>query len=144
MSQENVEVVRRMFDAFTNRGDLQTSAELLDDNIVFDTRGMEWEDEDFVRVYFGPEGVRDFWRAWLPVWSDMRVDVHWIRGVGDRVLVWLHQRQVGRVSGLPVEFFLAWDIQFRDRKIVRVAFFRNEREALEAVGLSEQDAQIDS
>jgi ketosteroid isomerase-like protein len=136
MSQQNVEIVRRMFDAFTDRGDLRASAELLDDNIVFDTRGMEWEDEDFVRVYFGREGVREFWRAWLPVWSDMRIDVQWMRGVGDRVLVWLHQCQVGRVSGLPVEFFLAWDIQFRDGKIVRVAFFRNERIALEAVGLS--------
>ena len=144
MSQENLDIVRRLFDAFTNRGDLRTSAMFLDESIVFDTRGMEWEDEDFVRVYFGPEGVRDFWRAWLPAWRDMRVDVQWIRGIGDRVLVWLHQQQVGRVSGLPVDFFLAWDILFRDGKIVRVAFFRNERKALEAVGLSEQDARADS
>jgi ketosteroid isomerase-like protein len=144
MSQENVEVVRRLFDAFTSRGDLRTSAEVMDENVVFDTRGMEWENEDFARAYFGPEGVRDFWSQWLPAWSDMRVDVRWIRGVGDRVLVWLHQRQVGRISGLPVDFFLAWDILFRDGKIVRVAFFRDEREALEAVGLSEQDAHADS
>jgi ketosteroid isomerase-like protein len=144
MSQENVEVVQEMFDAFTSRGELRTSTGLLDDSIVFDTRGMEWENEDFVRVYFGPEGVRDFWREWLPAWSDMRVDVLWIRGIGDRVLVWLHQYQVGRTSGLPVDFFLAWDILFRAGKIVRVAFFRNEQEALEAVGLSEQDAHADS
>src|SRR3954451_18745064 len=144
MSQENVDVVRSMFDAFANRGDLRTSADLLDEGIVFDTRGMEWENEDFVRVYFGREGVRDFWRAWLPAWSDMRVDVQWIRGAGDRVLVWLHQQQVGRVSGVPVEFLVAWDIQFRDGKIVRVGFFRDERKALEALGLSEQDAHADS
>jgi ketosteroid isomerase-like protein len=144
MSRENVEIVRELFDAFTNRGDLRTSAKFLDESIVFDTRGMEWEDEDFARVYVGPEGVRDFWRTWLPAWSDMRVEVQWIKGVGDRVLVWLRQHQVGRVSGLPVAFFLAWDIQFRDGKIVRVAFFRDERKALEAVGLSDQDAHADS
>jgi ketosteroid isomerase-like protein len=137
MSQENVEIVREMFEAFTHRGDLYASARFLDENIVFDTRGMEWENEDFNRVYFGPEGVRDFWREWLPAWSDRRVDVKWIRAVGDRVLVWLHQHQVGRASGLPVEFFLAWDIQFRDAKIVRIGFFRNDQKALEAVGLSE-------
>ncbi len=144
MSQENVEIVRRLFEEFIDRGHFRTSADLLDEGVVFDPRGLEWENEDFVRVYFGPEEVRDFWRAWLPAWSDMRIDVQWIRGVGDRVLVWLHQQQVGRASGLPVEFFLAWDILFRDGKIVQVGFFRNERKALEAVGLSEQDAHTDS
>jgi ketosteroid isomerase-like protein len=139
MSQVNVELVRGLFDAFTNQGDLRAGLALLDESIVFDTRGMEWDDEDFVRVYHGREGVRDFWRAWLPAWREMRVDVRWIRGAGDRVVVWLHQQQVGRVSGLPVDFFLAWDILFRDGKIVRVAFFRDERKALEAVGLSGQD-----
>jgi ketosteroid isomerase-like protein len=143
MSQQNVESVREMFEAFVQRGDLQASAKFLDENIVFDTRGMEWEDEDFNRVYFGLEGVGDFWRTWLPAWSDMRIDVQWIKGVGDRVLVWLHQRQIGRVSGVPFDFFLAWDILFRDGKIVRIAFCRDERKALEALGLSEQDAHAD-
>ena len=104
---------------------------------------MEWENEDFVRVYFGLEGVRGFWREWLPAWSDMRVDVRWIRGVGDRVLVWVHQSQVGKTSGLPLDFFLGWDILFRDGKIVRMAFFRDEEKALKAMGLSEQDAQTE-
>ena len=135
-----MEIVKEMFAAF-NRGDLRTSARLLDESVVFDTRGMEWENEDFVRVYFGPEGVRDFWREWLPAWSDIRVDVLSIRALGDRVLVWLHQSQVGRTSGLPVDISLGWDILFRDGKIVRVAFFRNEQAALESVGLSERDAQ---
>jgi ketosteroid isomerase-like protein len=137
MSQENVEIVREMFDAFTRSGDLRTGAWVLDESIVFDTRGMEWENEDFARVYFGPEEVRDFWRQWLPAWSDMRVDVLWIKGSGDRVLVWLHQYQVGRTSGLPVDFFVAWDILFRDGRIVRVAFFPTEQQALKTLGLSE-------
>jgi ketosteroid isomerase-like protein len=64
----------------------------------------------------------------------LRVEVQWIRGVGDRVIVWLHQFQVGRLSGLPVEFYVAWDFLFRDGKIVRMAFFREEGRALEAVG----------
>ena len=136
MSQENVEIVRGLFEA-SNRGDIRAGAKLLDEGVVFDARGMEWENEDFARVYFGPEGVGDFWREWLPAWSDLQVDVRWIKEVGDRVIVWLDQRQVGRSSGAPVQFSLAWDFLFREGKIVRMAFFRDERKALEAVGLSE-------
>jgi ketosteroid isomerase-like protein len=133
---ENVEIVRSLFEA-SNRGDIRVGAELIDEGVVFDARGMELENEDFARVYFGPEGVRDFWRAWLPAWTDMHVEIRWIREVGERVMVWLHQAQTGRVSGIPVEFYVAWDFLFRDGKIVRMAFFRDERRALEAVGLSE-------
>jgi ketosteroid isomerase-like protein len=142
MLQENVEIVRSLFEAF-NRGDVGAGARLIDEGVVFDVRGMELENEDFARVYFGPEGVRDFWRAWLPAWTDMQVEIRWIRDVGERVIVWLHQRQVGRVSGLPVEFNVAWDFLLRDGKIVRMAFFRDERKALESVGLSEQDAHAE-
>ena len=143
MSQENVEIVRSLFEA-SNRGDIRAGANLMDEGVVFDGRGMDLENEDFDRVYFGPGGVRAFWMAWLPAWTDMQVEVRWIRAVGDRVIVWLHQQQVGRVSGLPVEFDVAWDFLFRDGKIVRMAFFRDERKALEAVGLSEQDVHADS
>jgi len=136
MSHENVETVRSLFEAF-NRGDIGAGTKLMDEGVVFDLRGMELENEDFARVYFGPEAARDFWREWLPAWNDMQVEVRWIRGVGDRVIVWIHQRQVGRSSGLPVEFYVAWDFLFRDGKIVRMAFFRDERKALESLGMSE-------
>jgi ketosteroid isomerase-like protein len=136
MSQENVGIVRSLFEAF-NRGDIEAGTKLIDECVVFDVRGMELENEDFARVYFGPEALRDFWRAWLPAWTDMRVEVQWIRGVGDRVIVWLHQFQVGRLSGLPVDFYVAWDFLFRDGKIVRMAFFRDEGKARDAVGLLE-------
>ena len=136
MSQENVEIVRSLFEAF-NQGDIGAGTKLIDEGVVFDLRGMELENEDFARVYFGPEAVRDFWREWLPAWNDMQVEVRWIRGVGERVIAWIHQRQVGRSSGLPVEFYAAWDFLFRDGKIVRMAFFRDERKALESLGMSE-------
>ena len=136
MSQEDVEIVRSLFEAF-NRGDIGAGAKLMDEGVVFDARGMELENEDFARVYFGPEAVGDFWREWLPAWTDMKVEIRWIRGVGERVMVWIHQRQIGRVSGIPVEFYVAWDFLFRDGKIVRMAFFRDEQRALEAVGLTE-------
>ena len=115
-----MEIVRSLFEA-SNRGDIRIGADLIDEGVVFDTRGMDLEDEkDFARVYFGPGGVRAFWRAWLPASGpDMQVEVRWIQGSWRyRVIVWLHQQQVGRASGLPVEFDVAWDFLFRDGKII--------------------------
>ena len=106
MSQENAQVVASLFEAF-NRGDIHAGRQLLDEGVVFDLRGMELENEDFARVYVGPDAVRDFWRAWLPAWTDMHVDVRLIKVAGERVIVWLDERQVGRASGLPVEFSVA-------------------------------------
>src|SRR3954463_9579264 len=51
MSQENVEIVRGLFEAF-NRGDIGAGVKLIDEGVVFDARGMELENEDFARVYF--------------------------------------------------------------------------------------------
>jgi ketosteroid isomerase-like protein len=39
MSQENVEIVRSLFEAF-NRGDIEAGAKLIDQCVVFDVRGM--------------------------------------------------------------------------------------------------------
>jgi ketosteroid isomerase-like protein len=134
MSQDYIELVRPWFE----RGDLAAATDLVDDSIVFDVRGMEWDGiSEISRVYYGLDELRDFWRAWLPVWSETRVELKWIEGVGDRVIAWLHQRQAGRASRIPVEYSYAWDLLFRDGKIVRVAFFRAVMKARQALGLSE-------
>ena len=61
MSEENVEIVRSLFEAF-NRGDIEACGKLIDQCVVFDVRGMELENEEFARVG-GSRGGRDFWRG---------------------------------------------------------------------------------
>ena len=64
MSQENVEVVRQMIDAF-NRGDFEASSAFLD-------KDVEWHDPSHVPgagVHRGPDEVRRWFLRWLGAWE---------------------------------------------------------------------------
>jgi hypothetical protein len=60
------------------------------------------------------------------------------------VVVPNRQWGIGSTSGIPVEVELIWVYEIRDNQIVRIDEYDTLDEALEAVGLSEQDARIDS
>jgi ketosteroid isomerase-like protein len=62
--------------------------------------------------------------------------------VGDRVVTRTRWDAVGQGPGINMEFTQVFTV--RKGKIVGAAFFWNHAEALEAVGLSEQDAHTDS
>jgi hypothetical protein len=68
------------------------------------------------------------------------MDVVELIPVDDAVVAVVDHRGVGRRSGAEVttRYYNAYWI--RQSKIVRLALFRERSEALEAVGLSEQDA----
>jgi ketosteroid isomerase-like protein len=134
MSQENVELVRGMFAAWNEHRPADSNA-LFDEHVVWDARNVAAP--DVREVYYGLEAVREYWRAWLPAWQDIRVEVDWIEGRGDRVICWVRGIYVGKGSGAPIDLSNGWDLSFRDGKIIRVSFFVNEREALYAVGLRE-------
>jgi ketosteroid isomerase-like protein len=53
----------------------------------------------------------------------------------------LHYR--GKVSGIETEAPMGWVYRFRQGKVVYLRAFRDPEQALEAVGLSEQDAHAD-
>ena len=59
MSQENVEIVRRSFDAFA-RGEFEESLEGFAPDIEFQTSGRFMDTQ---RVYRGLDGMRHFWRT---------------------------------------------------------------------------------
>jgi len=58
-----------------------------------------------------------------------------IRGSGD--LGVMHFRMTGTLGGVPVEQAMWQAIKLRDQKAIWWAFFRTEREALDAAGLRE-------
>ena len=72
----------------------------------------------------------------------MRWELLDVRGSGDRGVA--HFRMAGTLGSVPVEQTMWQTVKLRDGKVFWYAFFRTEREALEAVGLSEQDAHADS
>jgi len=138
MSEENVEFVQGIVDAH-QRGDFATVFAAYDPAIEWrtgDARTAQWS--DFEPVYHGHEGVRTFWRTWLAAWETVDFEYEEFIDAGDQVLSILSQRMRGRTSAVELEwnsYAQVWTI--RDGKVIRVQFFANRDEALEAAGLSE-------
>jgi ketosteroid isomerase-like protein len=136
MSQENVEIVRRIVRAFDER-DTATAVEPLDPRIELDaTRSPA---EDVRGSYKGLEGVAEFWRRWLSAWRTVEVGEPELFDGGNKILGWFTgQRNIGRRSGIEVANPpYGWLYTFRGDKIVRITLYMDKAEALEAAGLSE-------
>jgi ketosteroid isomerase-like protein len=136
MSRENVEVVRGIYEAVTQR-DGATPFEAYAEDIVWDISNSGRADLMMKRVYHGHEGVRQAWRESVSVFGEVDLEVDELIDAGDRVLAVVHDRVVGRASGAPVEaiHFAVWDLA--NGKVTRLRVFDDRQQALEAVGLSE-------
>jgi ketosteroid isomerase-like protein len=138
VSEENVQLVRGLLDAFAKR-DHEGAFDLYDPEIEWDASAMSEVIPDIAGVYHGHDGVRAYWRNWLSAWDDLRFEVEDVRGAGDEVVALIaHQRQKGRHSGIETgvpDFGLVFTI--REGKVVRWRAFPDQPSALEAAGLSE-------
>jgi ketosteroid isomerase-like protein len=95
-------------------------------------------------IYHGHEGVERFFREWLGTWTDYKMEAREYIDAGDSVVVVFCQGGIGRGSGVETErdFFGVYDLT--DSKVVRYRQYESRKDALEAVGLLEQDAHADS
>jgi ketosteroid isomerase-like protein len=149
MSQENVELWRASIEDFlagTGESDreatLSKMAELWDPEIEWDVSAVEGP--DIGGVYRGIEAVRQFWREWLAAWETVRFEYELV-DAGDRVVVLLDQQMLGRATGIEVSMGkYAQVATFRNGRMIHWKLYVSQAEALEAVGLSEQDAHADS
>ena len=125
MSQKNVELVRRIFDAW----DRERSA-----------RDFIAADIEYVNPSYAVEPGTRYGRKNLAVvrdtYEDFKIKVERIIDAGDETVVLAHYTASGPQSGVPVagEHGYVWTV--RDGLAVRFQWFRSHREALEAVGLS--------
>ena len=131
MSQENVELVRRIHEGWA-RGDFRVGADRL-------APGFEWHQfpqavEPGTRR--GAE-VGEALRSVFDIYRDVRVEAHEFIDAGDQVVVIGRTRATARGSGLELEnpIALVWTV--RDGRLVRNEVFTDRREALEAAGLGE-------
>lgn len=138
MSQENVEVVRAAYEAYNAR-DMDAFRELYDPDAII-VRGLDgWPEpgpfvgrDDVVREF---EALREAWD------SDSLENVRLI-DAGDRVVARQTWRGIGR--GPEVNMDQAVIFTLRKQKIFLLEYFWDHTEALETVGLSEQDVHADS
>jgi ketosteroid isomerase-like protein len=135
MSQENVEVFKRAFDA-VNRGDAEALVAELDPEV-------EWHGAILMAmggtqtVYRGHEGVREWLRDLYETLSDFQAEYPEIRDLGDRTVAIGRVRARGAVSEAQIESPHGTVTDFKDGKAIRVRTYLDPNEALEAAGLSE-------
>ena len=139
MSQENVEKARDFIAAY-NRRDLDAAVESFDPEI-------EWvlparQSSDSCR---GPAEVRRFWEGLDETFEELRLEPQEFVDAGDHVATRLRHHGRGRRSGLEINEAMYHQVAtFRAGRMVRIEYFGEWSEALEAAGLSEQDARAGS
>ena len=142
MPQENVEVVRRVTEAFgagtpeTEREDMLTKiAELWDPEIELDA--SDFPVLDISGVYRRVDAVRQVWRDWLAAWETTPFDYELV-DAGDRVVQLVDMQVRGRSTGIEMPFGkFAWVYRVRDGLIVHQKLYMGQSQALKAVGLEE-------
>jgi ketosteroid isomerase-like protein len=138
MSQENVEIVRRLFEIFRDgvrRGDFVAGfdAELVSED-------LEWIAVPGVGLgtYRGREGFIEFMRVWTDNFEGWWIELEDLIDAGsDRVVAIYRQTATGRASGVPVEFHQGSIHDLQDGRVIRIRHYPTPAEALEAAGLSE-------
>jgi len=131
MSQENVGLHYRAIDA-VNRRDLQAFLALMDAHVEAVSRIVAVEGG-----LYGHDGVRRWWNSWFEVWPDYEIEVVAMRDARDATIATISAAAQSVGSELPFEDNAWLAARWRDDKCIWWQVFRAEREALEAVGLSE-------
>jgi ketosteroid isomerase-like protein len=130
MSQENVEIVREIWDAFERGG---FPAELFDESAEWRT-ASDLPDTETCRGHAAIQ--RMLATGWENV-LDPGLRAEEMVDAGDCVLVRWRGWGKGRGSGLPIDWHEAHSYELRDGTVVTVCEFRSWEEALAAAGLSE-------
>jgi ketosteroid isomerase-like protein len=135
MSPENVEIVRGLYEAWA-RGD-KSYLELADPEIEVEV--VSTDTVEFAGAYRGHAGLRKMLAAFWDFFDDPRVEVDECIPVGDEVVVAVHFYARGKRSGAEVDMRRGQVWTLRDGKVVRWRLFASWRDALEAVGLRDQE-----
>jgi ketosteroid isomerase-like protein len=134
MSQENVEIVRSVYESFL-RSDWGTIAELADPNVEYHGTVGGLEEG---RVGRGLQQMRQvFEEDDLEAWDERRLEPEEFIDAGDEVVVLQREYRRGRGSGVELVSDTAAVFEVRDGHVVRVQGYMDRAKALEAAGLSE-------
>ena len=136
MSQENVEIVRGIYEAVARR-DAAAPFAVYAEDIVWDVSNSRRATIMDSVAYHGHEGVRKFWEEAVSAFGTVDLDVDEVIDAGDRVVALIREHEIGRTSGVPVDtrHVAVWTLA--DGKVVRMQIFDDREQALKAVGQAE-------
>ena len=131
MSQQNVELVRRLMEIYNERS-FEQNADLIDPDIAWDVSRVGVPD---VGLSTGRAELRDFARDWEESFQSEHVAIQEIADGGDRVALSVRHQGRGTLSGIDVDqtFGMVWTL--RNGRAVGMEMYPTYDEALEAVGL---------
>ena len=134
MSQTNVDVIRRMDDAWL-RGDFDAALAYFAADAVIDmTVRPDGE------LYHGPEGMYEAMRVWVQSWDDYRFETDdYIDAGDDRVLTLWRERGRGKGSDIEVELVggSVWTV--REGLVTHVKPYIEREAAVAAAGVARAD-----
>jgi ketosteroid isomerase-like protein len=134
MSEENVEIVRQMLEAF-HSGDTKDALSFFDPAVVVDvSRRVDGG------IGHGREELNAIITRWVGTFDEWREEIEEIRDLGSQVYVASMQRGRGKGSGVEVENRYAVLYEIDGGKITRFTAYYTTTEALEAAGLSDSDS----
>jgi len=131
MSQENVEVVRRMYEAF-HSGDAEGALAHFDPDVVVDAT-MRVD----AGIGHGREELYAIIGRWLGAFDEWREEIEEMRDLGSQVCVIATQHGRGKGSGIETETRYAVLYELHVSQITRMTLYPGPAEALKAVGLRE-------
>ena len=134
MSRENVDIVRRMFEAWN----APTASDDLSSRFH---PAVELGGPDVPEVFHGYEGLRRFRDDILSAWDYFYITPEEFIESGGDVLALARGRGRGRSSGVEFEQFIAYLCTVQQGKITRLWIFQDRNKALEAAGLRSSFSQ---
>jgi ketosteroid isomerase-like protein len=137
MSQENVEIVRRTYEA-ANRGDFQSAGLYLHPEIEFHTYAHSPE----AGIYRGKEAVREYNEDLFKQFESIQFELDELVDAGDQVVVVSTQHAVPKGSQQEVNVHIAEVWAVRDGLLAERRSYSTKEEALEAAGLRQNVREI--
>jgi ketosteroid isomerase-like protein len=131
MSQENVEILRRSYEAY-GRGDLSDVRRGTDPEFI------TYREEPDGATYHGWEGFLKAVAEWVEDFDEFTFTAEEFIDANDhQVVVRVHQTAVGARSGAPIAADFWFVHTLRDGRGTRLDMFATKARALEAAGLRE-------
>jgi hypothetical protein len=132
MADENVDTIRRGFEAY-NRDGVEALLAFLDPEFEAVTAPELTVEPD---TYRGHEGIRRYFESFFEVMEDIRFEPQELIDAGDQVVVLVRLHARGKDTGIEADqsLFQVWTV--RDGKALRLETFAERSDALRAAGLS--------
>jgi ketosteroid isomerase-like protein len=136
MSEENVDMIRDVYERAVARDRAKPIIAVCDPEIELDVSRAGWGDLTGQELYRGHDGLRTLFKEWYGAWENYEDHLEELIDAGDKVVALVTSRGRGRASGVPVELKTPAVWTIHNGKIARVAWFQTPEQAFAAAGLS--------